>query len=210
VTARSTFIGRFTLAAAKPQESVLTRLRRKFPASDVKQRLGGGGKQLDYVAIETTIERMLEEVPEYSWEGRIVNVAKDDTSWVAVVEGHLSIPDANGFEKRGFGVGAMKNPDVDMAVKSANSEAFKNAAKNGFGVALELWSEEHRESLKVARNAAGGSEAALKKAVFDLAKKQLNKAKPTVAEVAKNFGVEPGDLADKSTLQRILQEQGVL
>lgn len=199
---------RYTLAKTAAQDSPfpeLDHLRRKFPATAVKQRAGGGGKTLDYVAIETTIERMLEDAPEYSWEGRIVNVAKDDNSWVAVVEGHLSA-----FGKRGYGVGGMKNPDVDMAVKSANSEAFKNAAKNGFGVALELWSEEHRESLKTARSAAGGSEAALKKSVFDLAKKQLGKARPSVAEVAANFGVEDGELADKATLQRILEEQGVI
>jgi len=197
---------RFTLAAAKTTQDALTNLRRKFPASAVKQRQGGGGKTLDYVAIETTIERFLEDAPEYSWDGRVVMVSQNDKgSYVAVVEGRLTA-----LGKSGFGVGAMVNPDVDMAVKSANSEAFKNAAKNGFGVALELWSEEHREALKVARTAAGGSEAALKKSVFDLAKQQLGKAKPTVAEVAKNFGVEPGDLADKETLQRILTEAGVL
>ena len=184
---------------------MLEKLRRPFPAGDVKQRQGGGGKTLDYVAIETTIERFLTEAPTYSWDGRVVMVSQDGNSWVAVVEGRLT---AEG--KSGFGVGAMKNPDVDMAVKSANSEAFKNAAKNGFGVALELWSEEHRENLKVARAAAGGSEASLKKAVFDLAKKQLGKTKPTVAEVAKQFGVEAGELSDKATLEKILQDQGVI
>jgi hypothetical protein len=195
---------------------VLTRLRRKFPASDVKQRQGGGGKQLDYVAIETTIERFLTEAPDYSWRGNVVTIQQEpryqdsngDTKggqWTAVVQGQL---DAE--SKTGFGTCAMTNPDPDMAVKSANSEAFKNAAKNGFGVALELWSEEHRASLKTARSAAGGSEAALKKAVFDLAKEQLGKKKPTVAEVAANFGVDAGELADKATLERILTDQGVL
>jgi len=135
----------------------------------------------------------------------MVRQDEDGKNWVAVVEGNL---EAEG--KSGYGVGGMRNPDVDMAVKSANSEAFKNAAKNGFGVALELWHEEHREGLKLARSAAGGSEAALKKAVFDLAKKQLGKAKPTVAEVAKQFGVEAGELSDKATLQKILEDQGVL
>src|SRR6184192_887934 len=102
------------MPAAK--NAVLEKLRTPFPAGDVKQRQGGGGKQLDYVAIETTIERFLDEAPYYRWIGRVVMVSQDDKSWVAVVEGNL---EAEG--KSGFGVGAMKNPYVDMAVKSANS-----------------------------------------------------------------------------------------
>jgi hypothetical protein len=100
--------------------------------------------------------------------------------------------------------------DLDSSLKAANTEALKNAAKNGFGIALELWDAEHRANLDVARRAAGGSEQALKKAVFDRAKDRLAKTKPTVAEVAKLFGVEPGDLSDKGTLQTILEVEGVL
>lgn len=186
--------------------TVLEKLRRPFPAGDVKQRQGGGGKTLDYISIETTIERFLAEAPNYSWTGRVVTISQNEKGqFVAVVEGNLEVEG-----KTGFGVGAMVNPDPDMAVKSANSEAFKNAAKNGFGTALELWHEEHRESLKVARAAAGGSEASLKKAVFDLAKKNLGKTKPTVADVAELFGVEPGELSDKDMLEKILQDQGVI
>lgn len=124
--------------------------------------------------------------------------------YLAQVTGQLKIGDTTRS-----GVGADISFDPDKALKTAQAEALKKAAHQ-YGIALELWDEEHRESLKLARNAAGGSEAALKKSVFDLAKKQLNKAKPTVAEVAKQFGVEPGELSDKATLTKILQDQGVI
>jgi hypothetical protein len=104
----------------------------------------------------------------------------------------------------------MKNPDADMAVKSANSEAMKNAAKNGFGVALELWDADHRKNLEVARRAAGGSEQALKKAVFDLAKERLGKSRPTLVEVATLFGQDPEDMSDPQVLGAILEREGVV
>lgn len=181
---------------------MLERLREPFPATKVYQREGPGGKKLDYVAGETVIERFLTVAPDFSWSGRIVSIEEGR----AVVEGHLSVG-----EKSGYGVGSAKmGADLDSSLKAANTEALKNAAKNGFGVALELWDAGHRESLQLARNAAGGSEAALKKAVFDLAKKQLNKAKPSVTEVAKLFKVEAGELSDRDTLSRILTDQGVI
>lgn len=166
------------------------------------QREGPGGKKLDYVAGETVIERLLEFAPEYSWIGNIVSVEDGR----AIVQGQLSVGD-----KVGYGVGSAKmGGDVDSSLKAANTEALKNAAKNGFGIALELWSEEHRANLATARRAAGGSEKDLKKAVWDLAKKRLNKTKPTVAEVAETFGFEPADLSDTATLRAILEKEGVL
>jgi len=103
----------------------------------------------------------------------------------------------------------MKNPDADMAVKSANSEAIKNAAKNGFGVALELWDAEYRDGLE-ARRKILKTEKSMKIEVFRIAKEKLGKATPTATEVAGVFGKQPGDLADKSVLKEILEAEGVL
>jgi len=184
-------------------------LKKKFPADQVKQRSGAGGMKLDYVAGETVIARLLaateDEESGYAWSSRIVKVEKVGTDWCAVVEGQLLIQgDA------GTGVGAMINRDVDMAVKSANTEALKNAAKNGFGVGLELWDKEYRETLSQQRRAIEGNEAALKAMVFDIAKQKLDIAKPTAKQVAEVFNVTAGDLSEASVLKKILYDQGIL
>lgn len=181
--------------------SALTKLREPFPPEAVKTRPGGGGKTLDYVAIETVLERLLDVAPDYTWIAEVVSF-QDGT---AVVCGQLTIGD-----KTATGVGAMKNPDADMAVKSANSEAMKNAAKNGFGVALELWNEEYRRGLDRRRKLAKGSEAGLKQEVFRIAVERLGKARPSAKEVAAVFGVTAAALTDVDTLTEILKKEGVL
>lgn len=191
----------------------LDQLREPFPADAVKQRQGSGGKQLDYVAIETVLARLLDVAPGYSWVANIARLEPtvistrngDVNGWTAFVEGQLSIG-----EKTAAGVGAMVNADPDMAVKSANSEAMKNAAKNGFGVALELWDEEYRKGLDRRRKLAKGSAAALKQEVFRIAKERLGKDKPTAKDIAGVFGVAAGDLADEDILKSILEKEGLL
>ena len=177
--------------------SILDRLREPFPASAVKQRQGPGSTKLDYVPIETVLNRLLEVAPTYDWLARVVSF--EGGTGVAVVEGHLTIGN-----KTAYGVGAMKNTDADMALKSANSEAMKNAAKNGFGIALELWDAEHRKSIDRQRKAMG-SPAAMKQEVFRQAKEALGKDKPTAAEIAKHFGVKAADLMEEETLRGILK-----
>ena len=178
----------------------LTALRAPFPAEQVKQRQGPGGKQLDYVPIETVLGRLLELAPNYSWAASVdVRMTVDGSKYMVVATGHLTIGD-----KTATGVGAMIHMDPDMAVKSANSEAMKNAAKNGFGVALELWDEEHRASLATDRALAAGDLPTLKKAVYDRAKEGLNKSRPTLAEVADYFNVNVGALNDVPSLKAIL------
>ena len=98
----------------------------------------------------------------------------------------------------------MVNPDIDMAVKSATSEATKNAAKNGFGVALDLWNADYRDAVGEARKLAGMTEAQLKAKVFGIARTKLDKAKPSAAEIGKLFGVPASKLTDEDTLRAIL------
>lgn len=179
----------------------LAKLREAFPADQVKQRQGPGGQQLDYVAIETVLGRLLELAPEYTWSAgpADVRMTVDGKSYVAIVRGDLII---DGKSATGFG--AMVHRDVDMAVKSANSEAMKNAAKNGFGVALELWDAEHRASLATDRALAAGDPTTLKKAVYDRAKEGLGKSRPTKVEVADYFNITVAELEDTDRLKTLL------
>jgi hypothetical protein len=146
------------------------------------------------------LERLLDVAPDYSWTARVHLVEGG-----AVVDGHLTIGD-----KTAYGVGAMKNSDIDMAVKSANSEAMKNAAKNGFGVGLELWDEEYRKTLDTRRQLASGSEAALKRAVMQLAREKTGLDRPGPKQVAEVFGRKTGELADADVLRSILEDEGLL
>lgn len=178
----------------------LQKLREPFPADQVKQRQGPGGKNLDYVAIETVLQRLLELAPEYSWSAtHDVRMTIRGDKYVAIVTGTLQIG-----EKWATGFGAMVHQDPDMAVKSANSEAMKNAAKNGFGVALELWSEEHRATLATDRALLAGDPDTLRRVVYERAKEGLGKSRPTQAEVADYFNVTVADLKDSDSLKSIL------
>lgn len=184
------------------------KLRERFPADKVLQRDGGRVGKLDYVPIQTVIERLLEATAEqesgYAWHGNVVFINADEG--IVVVSGQLLIGGDSGF-----GVGSAKNKaDLDMAVKTANSEALKNAAKNGFGVGLELWDADYRAELRTQRQLVQGNEAALKQAVWDIARERLAKDKPSLDEVAKLFGVKKGDLSDKDTLIGILEDVGRL
>lgn len=117
----------------------------------------------------------------------------------------------DGTPKQAYGFGAMTNPDPDMAGKTALAEALKKAGHQ-LGIALYLWDEDARGRAEKRMALAGnlGSEAALKKAVFDLAEQKLGRKPKTAAEVAKVFEIAPGALADKDALVRILTEAGVV
>lgn len=179
----------------------LEKLREPFPADKVKQRDGGRGMKLDYVPIETTLERLLDVAPEYNWSANVIGpLTIEGGKWTAAIQGVMEIDG-----KRCAGFGAMTNADPDMALKSANSEAMKNAAKNGWGISLELWDAEHREGLARQRRLQGGDLSAMKAEVFEIAKQALGLDRPTAAQVAQHFGVKPGDLADEATLRKILE-----
>lgn len=183
-------------------------LREPFPADQVKQRQGPRGIKLDYVAGETVLQRLIDVTAEaesgYAWQINGFDVRETDKGWAVTVAGTLMIHgDAGG------GIGSMVNPDLDMAAKSANTEAIKNAAKNGFGVGLELWDAEYRATLGEKRRLLAGSEQAMKAAVWKLAQERDPKAK-TGAAVAKLFGIKAGDLADPDVLRAILEDAGLL
>lgn len=180
---------------AAPALAVVAQLREPFPLDKIYSRQGPGGKTLDYVSIETVLERLIAVAPGYSIQGKVESIEGDS----ATVSIQLTIGD-----KTAFGIGEMSNGSRDMAVKSATSEAIKNAAKNGFGVALDLWNAEYRDDVKAARALAGMNEAQLKAKVFGIARTKLDKDKPSAAEIGKLFDVPPAKLTDEDTLRAIL------
>lgn len=203
-------------------KEVRTALSAPFPPEQVYQRQGPGGKKLDYIAGETVIRRLAEATKDqvfnsneqgYAWNAQIHTLERivtgepgeESTTFLAVVQGQLLIGG-----DMGTGMGAMRNPDPDMAIKSANTEALKNAAKNGFGVGLELWDAEYRTQLDQRRRAAGGNEQALKALVWDIAKKRWPDDSASAAQIAANFKVPVGDLSDPKVLATILEKEGVL
>ena len=190
-------------------KEVRAALRERFAVGDVKQREGAGRKKLDYVSGDTVIQRLLDATAEsekgYAWTANPGFIEKqEDGKFAVVVSGTLLIDgDA------GSGMGADIAADLDKAVKTANTEAIKNAAKNGFGVALELWDKDYRDGLAQTRRAVAGNEQAMKQMVFDIAKKKLG-GKPDSAAIAELFGIGVGDLTDPDVLSKILSDEGIL
>jgi hypothetical protein len=172
-------------------------LRAPFPLDQIYSRQGPGGKSLDYVAIETVLQRLLDAAPDYSWHATVGFTPEGQP----FVQGQLTI---DGKTASGFGADSEGEKSLDKAIKTANSEAMKNAAKNGFGVALDLWNADYRDAVKSARRRAGLTEAQLKAQVFKIAIAKLGKEKPSAAEIGKLFGVPAGKLTDKDTLLQIL------
>lgn len=182
-----------------PAPSKLEKLREPFTVDQVKQRPGGGGKMLDYVSIETALGRLLEVAPDYSMTGGIIS----DDGKTAIAECSITA-----LGKTGYGVGAMTNNDADMRVKSALSEAIKNSLKNGFGVALELWDEEHRADLETQRREVVQQESRLdqlKNRVADIAVAQgVERTGPAIAA---HFGVTLDDLQNEKELEAIVAQE---
>lgn len=179
----------------------LSKLREPFPVEQVKQRDGAGGKKLDYIAIETVLERLLEHAPDYSWNAELAHLGTD----FAVVTGTLTIGDKSAFGIGAYEKGTRRSYDLDMAVKSANSEAMKNAAKNGFGVALELWDEEHRNELAEQRREVVSRLDTLKNRVADIAVAQG--AERSGPAIAAHFGVSLEALQDEKALEAIVAQE---
>ena len=186
---------------------------------------------MDYVAIDGYIRRFLDTLG-LSYDWRInqttlellpaeLKTRSGKYQYLAQVTGTLSIHGSRSAMNQSgassawtegtarSGVGADVSFDPDKAVKTAQAEAFKKAAHQ-FGVALELWDEDHRANLEVQRRLASGSEAALKREVFRIAKERLDVDKPTAAQVAKLFGKKAGELADVEVLRAILTDEGLL
>lgn len=179
---------------------LLRKLSAPFPASEVRQR-PGGGKTLDYVGWDSVVRR-LNDVVEEGWSldidrSSLSQVTKGEKSlWLAEVQVSLRIGDT----RRG-GVGAALMPDPDDSLKSAQAEALKKAS-NQYGMALELWTEEGREVVAKGRAAAKGDIGAMKALVFEQA--LAKGAEPNPESIAATLGVTVNDLQDKTVLEGLL------
>lgn len=192
----------------------LERLAAEFNADAYQTRAApGGGPQLTYVSIDQTIKR-LNEVLGPNWSTRALSTLTPETgnngrpTYLAVCELHMECK-VDGEFKTAYGVGAMKNPDPDMALKSALAEAIKKAAHQ-LGVGLHLWDKDTRAKIEKKMDLAKASDAKLKAAVYQIARDRLDKTKPTMAEVAELFGRKTADMQEPETNRAILQEEGLL
>lgn len=202
---------------------MLASLRQPFTVEQVKKNADG----LDYVSIDGYISRLL-DVLGTGYDFRItrselvllpedMKTRSGKRQYLANVTGELSLhgkhPATNGMGGTFVpptvraGVGADVSFDPDKALKTAQAEALKKAAHQ-FGIALELWDEEHRTKLEKQRTLT--TDAAIKREVWKIARERTGKDKPTAAEVARVFGKKAGELADTAVLREILVSEGVL
>lgn len=130
-------------------------LAARFPAADVYTR-EERGKRFHYISAERTIDRFNEVFPltydwridQIEWREWPVKTSSGKHQWAAHCKGHITLDvyDEEGSlaqTERG-GVGAAVNADLDMALKSAQAEAFKKAGHQ-FGVGLYLWHQDERD-----------------------------------------------------------------
>lgn len=119
----------------------------KLSRENVAKRSGGGGKDLSYVEAHYVIQRMNEIFGPMGWDSETVEMREvtlegAKPAYVAKVRVSAIVKTEEGYMKsvkEGFGFGSDKsglNPH-EMAVKEAESDAFKRAARQ-FGMSLGL------------------------------------------------------------------------
>ncbi len=195
--------------ASLPSRPQLDALQAEFKPGEHKTR-SQGGQTLTYVDISATINRV-NEVLGSSWGA----LPQSNTQLMPLTEGYLAKTelfieaDIDGVRKVLYGVGAMTNRDPDMAMKTALAEAIKKAFHQA-GVALYLWDAERRDAITKKSELANATIAKKKVAVQKIAKERLGIDKPTGKQVAEVFGVTAADLAEDSTINQILEAEGLL
>lgn len=144
--------------------SVLEQLSADFHPREVRQRSGRGSLKLDYIGIDTTINR-LNEVLGAEWDAEIVQSsvyplpgAEDKNGNPLYLASVCLVLSALGSKRSG--TGASVGSDPDDAIKIAQAEALKKAG-NLFGIALYLWDEGKRDEIgawrKSQKNTRGSS-----------------------------------------------------
>lgn len=198
-------------AAPKPPPTIGEQLRQKFPAGVVKQRTIRN-KQFDYVAIDATINRLLDVLgQEWSFDDCTYDVqpamvhrsqGEDVPGYQCVVSGYLVLH--GGDEARHWGIGADVADDLDKALKTALAEALKKAGHQ-VGIGLYLWRDEERQALARERKLVGGNVAALKSELIKRHNLTLGPVKEdNVKFLTEYFHVTPEQLDDATVLQGLL------
>lgn len=192
--------------AKRPQ---LEALMAQFEPGQHKTRKQGG-QDLTYVSIDATINRV-NEVLGSNWSVLPVSstqVLPLENGYLAKTELFIAA-EIDGVTKTLYGVGAMRNPDPDMAMKTALAEALKKAFHQA-GVALYLWDPAARDEVAAKSKWAVATLAAKKKEVKRLASVKLGVDNPTAKQVAETFGFTAADLAEDETIDAILKAEGLL
>jgi recombination DNA repair RAD52 pathway protein len=140
----------------KTAEQIAQEADKKIPREEVSTRSGGGGKALSYLESHYVIARMNEVFGTMGWDSETVEMREVGLSsgakfpaYVARVKVSALAKDTDGgymkVTKEGWGFGSDKsalNPH-EMAVKEAESDAFKRAARQfGMSLGLALYSKE--------------------------------------------------------------------
>jgi hypothetical protein len=197
------------MAAAAPKRPQLEALMAQFEPGQHKTRRQGG-QDLTYVSIDATINRV-NEVLGSGWSvlpSSSTQVMPLESGFLAKTELFIEAT-IDGTAKVLYGVGAMRNGDPDMAMKTALAEALKKAFHQA-GVALYLWDPAQRDEVAAKSKWAGATLAAKKKEVQRLAKVKLDVEKPSAKQVAEAFGFTAADLAEDATIDAILKAEGLL
>jgi len=187
----------------------LSKINQPFDVEKVKQRKGHGGKVLDYVGWDEVVRRLNEEL-EFNWDWITQEVLFHDGS--VFVRGDLllyerdSESDTADDPCRRSGVGADKlGPDPDKSIKTAQAEALKKAG-NLYGIALELWDEDHRDDLENQRKSTPDDDIDyLKELVYQKALEIVGVDKLAPNEVANVYGTDVESLQDAEILKEILE-----
>lgn len=134
-------------------EQITAEADKKIPREEVSLRDGGGGKKLSYLTSHYVIARMNEVFGTMGWDSetvemRQVNDPSAKPAYVSKVRITALVNTGDGFMKvvkEGYGFGSDKsslNPH-EMAIKEAESDAFKRAARQfGMSLGLALYSKD--------------------------------------------------------------------
>jgi hypothetical protein len=204
--------------AQVPSNPQLNSLAAQFAAGEHKERKQAG-QTLTYISIDATINRLNAVLgPEWSTDADTTvtpQIGYDEDKERHILTGYLAVTQLrlsawiDGINKQAYGVGAMVNRDPDMAAKTALAEAIKKAGHQ-LGIGLYLWDADARADVSRKMKLTNATAATLKQEVFKLAVQRLGKDKPSAKEIAAEFGVAPGELADEESLRGILEKEGLL
>jgi recombination DNA repair RAD52 pathway protein len=179
------------------RDAVSEVLRKAFDKSVIQQRVGGGGKKLDYIEGHVINLRLIEatrnnfsfvitDEKEYDWG----TSKQGEAQILHKVRGQLTIPGLG--TREGTGVQIITVGKSEDLWKSAETDAMKKAASK-FGVALHLYGDDY-EGQAVAQANSKTIEDNLR----DILRATLKVT--TVGEVnaatQKEFGKRYGELTD--------------
>jgi len=170
-------------------------LAERFPPEWHKQRQQGG-QTLTYVPTDKIIER-LNAVLGTAWSWAVHKCEINPQDKFAIAHGTLSYHvDGVSYSKDGVGMGQNSSAKVelDMLLKTANSEALKNAAKL-LGVGLYLYDEGERKEVEAdmrrPKPRQPAPSAAPTETPWDKASKRL---RAIAGAVGKSHGIKAADV----------------